>query len=910
MRFNLKLLLSIDMTKKVRFIIIFLSFIGMLLIAKFSLAAGFGTNAVNTGLAGSLSATDPRILIGRIVQIALSFLGVIAVLIIMYAGFLWMTSSGDEEKISKAKGILKDGIIGLVIILSSWGIATFLISRLAGAVKGNNKSVVNNNYSTGFSSPGVGTIGACTVLNTYPTDGQQNVARNTSLLITFKQKVKLDSVCVNTSGASCTCNNTTCTDINPVAIRLYTKDLGDACSAISCPKINSNDTAVSVRVSSDNKTLMLTPLNYLGISSGDTPYSIKFTKAIKKLDNSSMFATCSSDFASWNFTVSNKIDLVPPIVVPNAISPLPDNQRDIIGKITPAKAAVGTIIVQAKPHIYKPAQVIAVTAKGTSPVATASLINYHGLQSVFIVKVPETNKAQLFDANNNPLAIEDFSSSGQAVFTGFISFTAVKHPVGSLWNIKVSPEQLADNLTINSTVYTFADSAVNNNILVPTNFTLSGLAANLEAKISGNPAINVSRAGPTINLTAKVLGSNGNNIKVLTTNPQAVLIQPLSGGTNQEESNKIQGQSDKPMNSIIQINFNKAIDPLMISGSASEVAPYIRVVNAAASSSPAGADCNSNSQCQSYKCTDNACVGDYLDGKFMTSNIYRTVEFVSNQECGINACGEKIYCLPPDSHLAVKLTTADLSTCKTDKDCWTDGSFRTCSNTPLGYKTCQNSLGQNYPQANQNKLNGIVDTSFNSLDGNRNGVANGPLSFYNDNYSTSSPANLSKGDNYKWSFYISDKLNLTPPIITSISPIQNKKNLAATTSVKIIFNKIMMDNTLKTGSTEVNNGKSIVRQHFINLYTLSPAPLGYWINASNKDIKPYDGVPDITVVKLIHSPFTPSATFNVQVGSGVKDIYQNCYKPSVGPSCSATAEQPSCCFGTATSTLGANGNCQ
>ena len=125
------------MNKKVlKNLLVFSLLTAGLLAANFALAQNFGTNEVNTGLAGSLSSTDPRTIVGRIINIALGFLGVIAVGLMTYAGFLWMTSDGDEEKITTAKKILKNAAIGLVIILSSWAIATFIISRLSGAVNG------------------------------------------------------------------------------------------------------------------------------------------------------------------------------------------------------------------------------------------------------------------------------------------------------------------------------------------------------------------------------------------------------------------------------------------------------------------------------------------------------------------------------------------------------------------------------------------------------------------------------------------------------------------------------------------------------------------------------------------------------------------------------------------------------
>jgi hypothetical protein len=142
------------MTKKLKFIIPFLSFLGIILVANYVLAADFGVGVVNQGLAGSLSATDPRILIGKIIQIALSFLGIIAILIIMYAGMLWTTSGGEEEKISKAKKILKEAVIGLIIIFSSWGIATFLLNKLSDSTSGTGGTTITGSSGSGFSSPG------------------------------------------------------------------------------------------------------------------------------------------------------------------------------------------------------------------------------------------------------------------------------------------------------------------------------------------------------------------------------------------------------------------------------------------------------------------------------------------------------------------------------------------------------------------------------------------------------------------------------------------------------------------------------------------------------------------------------------------------------------------------------------
>lgn len=90
----------------------------------------FGLNEVSNGLGNTLSNSDPRAAVGRIINVVLGFLGVIAVGIILLGGFKWMTGGGNEDKVGEAKKLLGAGVIGLVIILSAWAIATFVINQL------------------------------------------------------------------------------------------------------------------------------------------------------------------------------------------------------------------------------------------------------------------------------------------------------------------------------------------------------------------------------------------------------------------------------------------------------------------------------------------------------------------------------------------------------------------------------------------------------------------------------------------------------------------------------------------------------------------------------------------------------------------------------------------------------------
>ncbi|MBN2884442.1 hypothetical protein JXE04_00775 [Patescibacteria group bacterium] len=90
-----------------------------------------GINEITEGFNGEgLSDTDPRIIVARIINVAMLFLGIIAVVIVLLAGFKWMTAAGNEDKVGEAKKLMGAGVIGLVIVLSAWGIATFLLDKL------------------------------------------------------------------------------------------------------------------------------------------------------------------------------------------------------------------------------------------------------------------------------------------------------------------------------------------------------------------------------------------------------------------------------------------------------------------------------------------------------------------------------------------------------------------------------------------------------------------------------------------------------------------------------------------------------------------------------------------------------------------------------------------------------------
>ena len=86
---------------------------------------------ITTGLGDK----DPREMIIGIIRIALGFLGILSLSIIMLAGFKWMVSGGNEESAAVAKTMMFNGFVGLIIILASLSLASFVINSILGATQ-------------------------------------------------------------------------------------------------------------------------------------------------------------------------------------------------------------------------------------------------------------------------------------------------------------------------------------------------------------------------------------------------------------------------------------------------------------------------------------------------------------------------------------------------------------------------------------------------------------------------------------------------------------------------------------------------------------------------------------------------------------------------------------------------------
>lgn len=83
-------------------------------------------NLADTGL-GNM---DPVTVAAQLVNVFLRVLGAITVFLMLYGGWIWIWARGNQEEITKAKDIIRGSIIGLLVILASFGVMQFIFYYL------------------------------------------------------------------------------------------------------------------------------------------------------------------------------------------------------------------------------------------------------------------------------------------------------------------------------------------------------------------------------------------------------------------------------------------------------------------------------------------------------------------------------------------------------------------------------------------------------------------------------------------------------------------------------------------------------------------------------------------------------------------------------------------------------------
>lgn len=114
-------------------LVLFFVFLTPVIAANVNPRDEFGKALQQGGLitdAKDIAKATPENAIGNIIGAVLTYIGVMVLVLVIYAGFLWATAQGNDQKIEKAKKILTGSVIGLIIIFSAAALVNLVIKGL------------------------------------------------------------------------------------------------------------------------------------------------------------------------------------------------------------------------------------------------------------------------------------------------------------------------------------------------------------------------------------------------------------------------------------------------------------------------------------------------------------------------------------------------------------------------------------------------------------------------------------------------------------------------------------------------------------------------------------------------------------------------------------------------------------
>lgn len=266
--------------------------------------------------AGFDTSTSLYSLVGKIIRVFFGILGAIALVLIIYAGYKWMTSGGEEKGVDEAKNILKNGVIGLIIIASAYGITEFVMSKLLKStgtgLKGGSSQGGEGDTTPSYLAGYNGASAMGSVIQWHePVRGATNVSRSSIIQVKFKFAIDPASL-IDVSSKSAQLNGKTVLagPLKKGSVLVYPTDLGEA------EALKSEELWVTVVQDGTNTTFVFDPTPFLGSASKNTNYTVKFSTDVKRMQPSG--ASAFSSFAggySWQFTVGTTLDLTPPKLI-------------------------------------------------------------------------------------------------------------------------------------------------------------------------------------------------------------------------------------------------------------------------------------------------------------------------------------------------------------------------------------------------------------------------------------------------------------------------------------------------------------------------------------------------------------------------------------------------------------------
>lgn len=239
----------------------------------------------------NLGSADLLTTIGTIIKIILGLLGVLFLVLTIYSGFLWMTAGGNEKQLDRAKKMLINAVVGIVIILFSFGITSFIINALQDATgSGGGGGDGNGEITIERLS---GSLGSGAIQDHYPLRNQTDVARNANIMVTFRDAIETASFI--TAGGIVNIDN----------VKIYASADGETAAL----------TEVDVYFSEDLQTVIFNPREYLGTSTVDVGYTVFLDNGINDAEGNKIFTGLNDEGYEWSFTTGVSLDTEPPTIV-------------------------------------------------------------------------------------------------------------------------------------------------------------------------------------------------------------------------------------------------------------------------------------------------------------------------------------------------------------------------------------------------------------------------------------------------------------------------------------------------------------------------------------------------------------------------------------------------------------------
>jgi hypothetical protein len=278
------------MSLRFRVFAVVIAVFGLLSVSIFPALAQTVENVESVAVTSGFGTSDLLTIIGNVIKVFLGLLGIIFLVLVIYAGYLWMTAGGDDKRVDRAKKMLINAVVGIVIILFSYGITSFLMNAFLDATGGRNGGPGNGTVSVESLS---GSLGSGAIQDHFPLRNQTDVDRNANIMVTFRAAMETASF-VTEDGT-----------VNTDNVQIYRSVDGDDGALAN----------VDVYFSEDLRTVVFNPQEYLGSATEDVSYTVFLDTGIQDAEGNKIFTGLNDGGYEWTFTTGVNLDLEPPTVV-------------------------------------------------------------------------------------------------------------------------------------------------------------------------------------------------------------------------------------------------------------------------------------------------------------------------------------------------------------------------------------------------------------------------------------------------------------------------------------------------------------------------------------------------------------------------------------------------------------------